>query len=272
MNKLNQSDILKLLYRMYNEEDKTVYVGSAAKFECDIKGEHGLFKERISIQSKDHIMEQVVYELASIVNVKCCKTSCRKVKEWYGAFSRFEIPDGCQFIHAESIFGTNEIFVDKLFEKSLQLTKNKANKFNVNLYQYILFDYITGQHDRHLENLALIKRDRIYTWYPLYDNGICCFSVLSNDTAIEALNKGFFDTRIGTSYEILEALYKYRNTIYKGNILDIVNYSKVNKELLLNIIDRADKYKQLGIRRREATANFIMKQIETIDLLNYRRL
>lgn len=44
MNKLNQSDILKLLYRMYNEEDKTVYVGSAAKFECDIKGEHGLFK------------------------------------------------------------------------------------------------------------------------------------------------------------------------------------------------------------------------------------
>ena len=81
------------LYKLYNEKDISDYIGSTKKYECDIKHQHGIFKERRSTQSKDHIMEEVAYRISIVLNVKCCEASCRRVNNLYGSFSKFEIDD-----------------------------------------------------------------------------------------------------------------------------------------------------------------------------------
>ena len=46
------------IYRLYNIADRTEYKGNILKHECSIKGERGIFKERINSASKDHIVER----------------------------------------------------------------------------------------------------------------------------------------------------------------------------------------------------------------------
>ena len=86
-------ELSEKLYKLYVIKNKEDYSGSIKKCECVINNERGLFKERFSTRSKDHIMEQVAYELATLLGVKCCKASCRKSNGIYGSFSRFEVVD-----------------------------------------------------------------------------------------------------------------------------------------------------------------------------------
>lgn len=257
------------LYKMYIIKNKENYNGGIEKYECVINNERGIFKERVSTRSKDHIMEQIAYELAIILGVSCCKASCRKAKGLYGSFSRFEVTDLDNVIPYEDIIGYSELSSDDLLKITMQLTRNNINSFIIQLYQYIIFDYILGQQDRHLENLSIYKKSNNQKiWYPLYDNGFCCFSVYDNDTAIQCLNNRFYSSRIGQSEDILNTLYKYRQLIFKDDLRKIIRYDKLNKELILKIIDKADKYNQMTEKRRDATADFILKQAKDIHTLN----
>ena len=217
-------------------------------------------------------MEQVAYELSILLGVKCCKASCRKSKGLYGSFSRFEVIDMNNVTSFESIANKQEMNTEEIIEYAMSLTHNSRNNFVVNLYQYIIFDYILGQHDRHLENLSVYKqKNNRVVWYPLYDNGLCCFSSYSNDTAIECLDRGFYSSRMGFSEDILKTIKQYRNLIFPNDLKQLIKYNNINYDVVMKIIDKSDKYKQIGIKRREATANFIMRQIKDIHELNINR-
>ena len=60
---------LERLYKLYSIKDRSDYEGSTIKYECTINGERGLFKERRSMQSKDHVMEQTTLYLSGWENV-----------------------------------------------------------------------------------------------------------------------------------------------------------------------------------------------------------
>ncbi|MBO5389211.1 MAG: HipA domain-containing protein [Lachnospiraceae bacterium] len=257
------------LYKMYIIKNKADYCGSIQKYECVINDERGLFKERISTQSKDHIMEQVVYELALLLGVNCCKASCRKSNGVYGSFSRFEVIDIYNIKPFEDIMGVTELEADELLKKAIELNHNNINNFIIKLYQYIIFDYILGQQDRHLENISIyMGNKKNIKLYPLYDNGLCCFASYANDAAIECLDRGFYSSRMGFSEDIYKAICLYRNIIFKDDLRKLIKYNLLNKNRILNIIDKADKYNQMNMKRREATANFIMRQTTDIHKLN----
>lgn len=268
---ININNEYEKLYKLYKIKDRSDYNGSIQKIECVINNERGLFKERLSTQSKDHIMEQVAYDIALILGVSCCKNSCRKIKNGlYGSFSRFEVVDMNNVAEYSSIIGIIDGSVDDILNRTTQLTHG-VNNFVIQLYQYLIFDYILGQLDRHMDNLSVYKSKNSIQWYPLYDNGYCCFSTYGNDSAIQSLKNGFYLSRLGYDNEIFESLYRHRNTIYSDDIRKIIRYNKINRDILIKIFNKANKYNQLTDERRDASIEFILGNIKDIDALNNRR-
>jgi len=265
-----QKELIEKLYKMYAIKNRSDYTGSILKCECIINNERGIFKERYSMRSKDHIMEQIVFELSQLLGVNCCKASCRKVNDIYGSFSRFEVADINNVVPLSEYLNASELHADDLLETIINKSRGIINNIVVNLYQYIIFDYITGQHDRHLENISIYKNmnNRTIVMYPLYDNGLCCFSIYNNEDAIERLQKRFYPSRMGSSDEIMDAIIKYRHIIYPDNLINIIQYNNVNKDIIMNIINRSDKYKQMKPDRKEAIAEFILSQIKDIHNIN----
>lgn len=248
------------LYNMYEIKNRSDYEGSIVKYECTINKERGLFKERISTQSKDHIMEQVCYELATMIGVNCCRASCRKSQGIYGSFSRYEVTDINNIITFARIFNTIDLNADEFLYRCLGLTKSRINNFIIQVYKVIIFDFLTGQRDRHLENIGVYRRDNKISLYPLYDNGISCFSTESNDNAITFLNNGFYSSRMGTDEEILTVIMKYKRIFSILDLNTIINLRNLNYNTLYNIIKHSDKYNQMSERRIEATIEFILNQ------------
>ena len=127
---------LERLYKLYSIKDRSDYEGSTIKYECTINGERGIFKERRSMQSKDHVMEQVAYELANVLGVSCCFNRCRKAQGVYGSFSRFEIRDLSKVIPYANILNKDEGLVDIVLNNTIKLTRNNINSFVKQLYQF----------------------------------------------------------------------------------------------------------------------------------------
>lgn len=256
------------IYKLYEIKDKTDFIGSTIKYECTINGERGLFKERRSMQSKDHVMEQVAYEMAQLMNVKCCKDSCRKAQGIYGSFSRFEVKDIKRVIPYANILNRDQEYVEDVLNNTLRLTKNSINNFIKQLYQYIIFDFIMGQQDRHLENLAVIEVSNRTVWYPLYDNGLCLSACSSHDAAITELNNGWYSSRMGDSSDIEQAILDFRHIIFPDDLRKLIRYDRLNSNVLLNIIDKSDKYNQIPQSRRMAIVKFMMLQAKMIHSIN----
>lgn len=261
-------DRLEKLYKLYIIKDNLDNGGTSIKYECVINKERGIFKQRRAPHSKDHIMEQVAYELALLLGVNCCKASCRKSNDVYGAFSRYETVNMNNVITYSNIMKAEELDAETLLERTINICHGNINAFVKELYQFIIFDYIMGQMDRHLENLSIYRDNRNTTWYPLYDNGLCCFSFYLNDSAIECLKMGHYSSRMGLDSDILEAIIKYRNIIWPGDLRQLIHYDRLSPEVIEKIILKADKYKQIGKERRQATVNFIYNQAIKIHKVN----
>lgn len=266
------------IYRAYNVksiESKSSLKGISNKIECDMRDngvlERGIFKEKLREFSKDHIMEQFVYKLALQVGVQCCKASCRQRNGIIGSFSRYEIPVGYIFIHLSDIMKEREIGAEELIIKAIEMSKG-VNRFVRTIYQYMLFDFLVGQQDRHLENLAVLenKKTNRRNLYPLYDNGLCCFSHIDKENAIELLHKGFYNSCNGPSEDIIKALVKYRNIVfYNVDLATVVNYKIINVNLIEQLLNEASKYDKLGKQRTIAVAEFIKRQAYIIHCINY---
>jgi len=263
------------LYKLYNIKDKREYEGSIEKCECSINGEYGLFKERMSMQSIDNVMEEVVYEIANLIGVNCSYARCRKHNNIIGSFSRYEIPFDYEFEHLSTIVRMDELPVDELLNYAINLSKKSKYNIVSELYKYIILDYIVGQRDRHLSNLAVIYKkvnNKIidFKLYNLYDNGLCCFASDSSDNRIKSLGNKFYSSRIGSNEDIINNIYLYRDTIYTNDLRYLVQYEKLNASNLDYYITKADKYKQITKSCKHAIIEFILRNCNDIHNVNIR--
>ena len=263
------------LYKLYSIKDKRDYEGSIEKCECSINGEYEIFKERISMQSIDNVMEEVVYRIANITGVNCSFASCRKHNNIIGSFSRYEIPYGYEFEHLSTLVKRDELPVDELLDYAINLSKLSRYNIVYELYKYIILDYIVWQRDRHLANLAVIYKkvnNKIldFKLYNLYDNGLCCFASDSSDNRIQFLNNKFYSSRIGSNEEIIAAIYQYRDRIYTNDLSYLVHYEKLNNSNLDYYISKADKYRQINKSCKRAIIDFILSNCKDIHNVNIR--
>lgn len=246
------------IYKLYNVKDKSEYRGLCKKYECTIKGEHGIFKERLNSASKDHVVEAIVYNIAQLCNVDCAFAKVRKANGVIGIFSRFEIEDNVKFTHANKIYGTAEMFIEDLFKRTIQISGGVDNSFIYTLYKYIVFDYLVGQMDRHLENLAIIKDGKRIYWYKLYDNGLALQSHLGNETAIGMLKNGTYSSRMGNDREIMKFISdRTRESAYGINCIDT---GRMDLDTIYSIINNCDVYNEIIKERKIEMAKFVVRQ------------
>lgn len=260
-----KENIKNRIYKLYNKVETEEYQGFCRKMYCDIKGEHGIFKERMSQRSIDNVMESFIYQFATILGVPCAFAKVRIADGILGSFSKFEIPDDCSFEHASKIYGQSEVFAGDILEMTENMFGLKSDTL-CRLYQYIVFDYITGQQDRHLDNLAFIKYNNgRLGLYKLYDNGLCMESHNNDEIAINILNNGHYKSSMGFSNYIYESIIEHSHKINRKP-LSMVNIRNISKSGISKILVSCDIYKQIHKDRKDAIANFIVKQIQSLDI------
>ena len=251
------------IYKLYNITDKTEYKGFCAKYECTINGEVGIFKERMNSASKDHIVEAIAYNIALICNVDCAFAKVRKTKDTIGSFSRFEIPEEVEFTNASYIYGKEELHITDLFKATSQMSGGFKSQLVHTLYKYMCFDFLVGQADRHLDNLALVKVGNKLLWYKLFDNGLALQSHLGNDESIKMLKLGHYRASVGLSGDIIELLHKLVNMIpYSKHCIEL---KFITFDNVYGVIDKCDIYNEIIKQRKTEMANFVVRQAEILN-------
>lgn len=126
----------------------------------------GIAKKRLSPVIMDNESELICYRLARLLGVACCPTY-KLDDEWI--FSEYQYDfnkDSFRHVRRDISPYTGNLF------KDLLRTYPALHK---EIYQMILFDFITRQDDRHRSNIAVVDKDGIDYFYPLYDNGRSLF-------------------------------------------------------------------------------------------------
>ena len=73
---------------------------------------------------------------------------------------------------------------------------------------------------------------------------------------------------MGDSSYIEENILAFRKLIFPDDLRKLIRYQNMNIALLLQIIDKSDKYNQIPQSRRQAIANFMMLQAKIINHIN----
>lgn len=248
------------LYKLYNvANQKNDYIGNCTKVPCKLHNELGLFKLPLRYGSKDHIMEVFCYNLSKISNADVVYAEVMQTHLGIGAFSRYEIPQGYGFIHAGEIYSRLELFAQEL----VYMTKDILGvKGLAELCKILQFDFLVGQIDRHLQNIAfLTKKSKIVRYYGLYDNGLCLNAHLPNDVAIQCLNSGYYAGRMGDTDDLLEAIGICREFGVRSSI----NILNLNEKSLRYLFHSSDKFMELNRLRIDGMIFFILHQKSRLE-------
>ncbi len=255
------------LYKLYDvKQSKNNTIGMVEKCEISKKNretgiyERGLFKRPINDSSKDNVAEAIVYRIAMIVGVPCVKAMVVMHNGNIGSFSRYEIDELDKVEHLRAVLGISELHIDDFFETIKNMRVKNVGSLYARAYQYVTLDYLTGQQDRHMENLAFIRdRDNIQ-FYPLYDNGLSMHAVKSNSICCDYLYSNKYSSRMGNSSEIYNALKREKGQFKNLSIENIIKISNISDVILHNIIREEDRYKQINNEREKAMVSFIMQK------------
>ncbi len=146
----------------------------------------------------------------------------------------------------EQIYSLYDEFEHKLDDKSIYNYMNEyAHEQNlqinpqlkVNYCRQIILDLLTGQEDRHLNNISLLQNKKTIRLAPMYDNGHCLLYKRydeSNKTQISLTD--FTYSMLTTNSMLMRDLYEIQNFI-KNNRNDFINdFIKENFEALSKII------------------------------------
>ncbi len=229
--------------------------------------ERGIFKEKMHCGSKDNVMEAVVYRIAMILGVPCVRAIVIQHNGEIGSFSRYEIKELDKFIHLQEYFGVPEMHAEEFFKAILGIKSNNVKNLFSMAYRYIMLDYLVGQQDRHMENLAFTKERGGLEFYPLYDNGISFCGHMSNSLYRESLRSGKFQSRMGASDEIYETLKGLRSRFKEVSINDIIRIGSINEEILNNIIIEEDRYNEIiAERRKDMIYSLMIRKEELLRL------
>lgn len=167
--KLNDDETYEMVINKIFKLSKEVYSpsGNNVKEYYWHNNEFGIKKKRLSPVITDTESEVICYRLSKILGIHSCPIE-RIDRDW--TFSKYLYDfnkDMFRHIRLDMKDYTGDLFHDLLRSYS-DLKKD--------IYQMVLFDFITRQDDRHRSNIAVVyTEDSNRYLYPLYDNGRSLF-------------------------------------------------------------------------------------------------
>ena len=118
--------------------------------------------------------------------------------------------------------------------------------------------------DRHLLNVAFIEnRHKEMDMYPFYDNGLSLYSTYSNDAAIELLDNCMYNGNMGSDEDVRNAILLGLDSVGLS-VTNLVRLDKLDKQAVIKVISRSDKFGQTQQDRRDAMTRFIMNQLKDL--------
>ncbi|MBR1453926.1 MAG: hypothetical protein IJ593_04710 [Lachnospiraceae bacterium] len=189
-------------------------------------GRTGVAKFSVSLDGCDNINEILCYELGKLLNVDVCEASKEVYNHsngWIISLFNYDwINDKLET--GESLFGNGRQFI-----KSFNI-KNLASRVSddavVSFIKMVIFDTITLQEDRHINNFGFIGNKM----YSLFDNGRCLMWDQSDEYIIEQLRNGLISLTITNEHG------------YGFSYLDDIGYDKCRK-LVTNNLKYDDFYR-----------------------------
>lgn len=230
------------------------------------KIEQGLFKGKMGEISKSNVVEAIAYNIAKYLGVPCCKALVYKYKNMIGSFSRYEVPSGYKMITLMDLFETSIMEIEQIYD----IIKYSMNSEVDTFMKYMYFDYILGQQDRHLKNIAVINKigdkGRNYKLYPLFDNGYA-LECDSFRTLEEPLNgTGYFKNCVGDIYDMYKFFKRKSEEDEKKPIAIIPKLRdiSVSRDTIEEIIEISDSYKELREVRKKRIVEFILNRVNEL--------
>lgn len=231
------------MYKLYEVNRGTVLKGVNQKQECRCSEGKGIFKSPMNVLSRDHICEAIVYEIAKHYGVRCCYSKVIKVNNSIGSFSKYEDTKNNTIIPLEEIVNSSSLTVDKYVKV---MNKLLYKRDFTECIRMLAIDFIVGQRDRHMENVAVYKltdswhkNSDKYKIYDMFDNGFCLASPTIPEHAIGELKQYNYSSRMGSGKDILEELIKH-----KKELSNFKNKLIMPKDVV-DIITKCDRYCQI---------------------------
>lgn len=163
----------------------------------------GMVKSSVSPFLYDNINEVLCFELGKLFNIPICEASF----ETYHKNNNLVISLYEYDYNKENIVSCKKLFGATNFHKRFTMSnlekyvsKEAVEDFN----KMVIFDLITNQHDRHINNFSFFKGKL----YPLYDNGRCLFWDVSNLEKIkdEDLVSTFYTNEHGYGWSYIDGV------------------------------------------------------------------
>lgn len=236
------------------------------------------------------INELLCEELANQLNIKCAhyelatKDKINGVVTYditkmgqtlYTAFDWFEKNDIQEF---ENEFKSFALIVNHCKENNINIDKNK---FMIDLYKLMVFDILTVQGDRHLNNIFIIQdqNDNSLKLAPLLDNEFAFNTGLnwSNLYGSETITQDMFIDSLSYIYKQIMVLdNRYRSSKYLENIKQVVDLAKMypQYDIILkslcktyNLNNAIEKLEQKGVQINKKYKEYLLMTQDTVKQL-----
>lgn len=248
----------KSIYEIYKLNKRSID-GNSKKHIIVVRGKKAVFKQVVNSYSIDNCVEQIVYELSSCAKVDCAECEVASINNTIGSYSIIDLARNEEAKTISSITGLETLDIFSLHEILKTMNINTSE-----LFKQTVIDYITGQQDRHLGNIAVVfnKKTRKYKLMYMYDNGLALFSHLPNSTALEMLSKKVFSNRTGSNKMLLQYIKENSKTV--SNKICVRKVKRLLYSEVYNIIENSNKFNQMSIDRMNHMTRFIIERIHEL--------
>jgi hypothetical protein len=182
-------------FRNWSVSTGTVSAGIAKKIVGEYKGKKCIvkFPKRDKLEAE---YEELYYIIGKIANVRVCKSVNTVYDSKTCSVSIFGYGDNDNWVTIRTLMENGKSFGDILDN----LDENEREQFN----RQMVLDYIMGQQDRHMSNLAICNGKV----YGLYDNGECL--------------------GLGTIGQMSENLKRYTENLGETKIREVINSMNIS--------------------------------------------
>ncbi len=266
------------------------------------EGKIGLFKfpkinnPETNQETTEHVSEHLAYKLGELLGVKTANVDIGTYDGRIGSMSYLICDDkeflmeGIWFISAKFPKYNSDTMQDEESGKyyciehlSAAIPSFIPNKFWIEM---MLFDFVTGNRDRHQNNWAILvkKQDNSINikWSPLYDNGssLCCYINESDIPALLGKDKVRFNALADSKSRSLIRIDGNKKSMptHREVVEYLLKNYSVTKEIAKKFLEQLterninallNEYSEniLTIERKELICLFLNKKAEILEFL-----